>query len=105
MSNIKVSNLDIVLTETISEVLRNIFEVETSSLIIGYLDKNGQKKFNEKVKFFAELLPKILGIGSSIIEDLVLENMYLKYGLELQRKKGVGFVKYLTDLEEALRNK
>jgi hypothetical protein len=45
-------------------------------------------------------LPKVLGSGSIIIEDLILETLYSKYNLDIVWKKDYRFADYLTNLRK-----
>jgi len=86
--------------ETINEVIRNVFEGETAEIILQCLKEkeNDPKKIEERVQTFTDALPKILGVGAIIIEDLILETLYSKYGLELVRKKDYTFTYYVNEL-------
>lgn len=96
-------SFDDTLMETINEVIRNVFEEDTAEIIFHYLEGSDPKKMEERVQIFTDALPKILGVGSIIIEDLILETLYLKYGLELERKKNHGFTDYIKELKEQLQ--
>jgi hypothetical protein len=93
------TGFDVLFTETISEILRNVFEDETSKIIMDYLEKNSlEKNAYEKAKALADILPKILGVGSAIIEDLAIETLHTKCGLVLERKKDFKFADYVANL-------
>ena len=95
----KIKSFDDTFTETIGEVLKNIFEDDTSNIIMDYLEKNSAgKHINEKAQIFSKIIPKILGVGSVIIEDLIIETLSSKYGLSLQKKNGYTFIDYVTDI-------
>jgi len=89
---------DDVFMETIKEVIDNIFDGETSEIIFGYLKESGSRHPDETAQVFANVLPKILGVGHVIIEDLIIETLYSKYGRKLQWKKGYGFKDYILEL-------
>jgi len=97
-------SFDGLLTETITEVVRNVFDDEIAEIILKYLKENTSGRLDEKVKIFADALPKILGVGSVIIEDLILETLYCKCALELQWKKGYKFTDYIMVLSKQFRN-
>ncbi len=92
-------DLDEVLIGTIDEVVRNVFEDETAEIIFRYL-KEPENKSEDRVRYFADSLPKIIGTGSIIIEDLILEALYSKLGLELVRRKGFEFLDYIAELRK-----
>lgn len=94
---------DDVLTKTINEVIRNVFEDETAKIIFEYLNESNSKNLDEKVRVFTNALPKILGVGSVIIEDLILETLYSKYGSELKWRKGYRFADYIIELRDQTR--
>jgi hypothetical protein len=82
------------------EVFDSIFGAELSSTILKNI-----KDFsvNGIIEFFTETLPRILdSAGSMIIEDLVLETLYMKSGIELERKKSNTFRDYVITLEHKL---
>lgn len=91
---------DDVVIQTIDEVVRNVFEDEIAETIFGYSIKGGSKKMNEKVQAFADSLPKILGTGSVIIEDLILEALYSRLGFEIKWKKDYRFPDYISELRK-----
>ena len=82
-----------VLRGTINEVIRDVFEDETAGVILRNLKDMDSQNAEKNVELFSDALSKILGVGSVIIEDLILETLYLKYGLELKQKKNYGFTR------------
>jgi len=89
--------LEGLIVETINEVIRNIFDDDIARILLSYFDENNSLTIDEKLKKFEEDLPKILGSGAVIIEDLVLETLYSKIGIKLEQKRK-SFSKYITDL-------
>ena len=87
-----------ILVETIDEVLRDTLEDEKAEIILKYFKDTSSKKVDEKLQIFTDALPKILGAGSVIIEDLILETLYSKFQLELKRKKDYTFAEYIMEL-------
>ncbi|MBS7648241.1 MAG: hypothetical protein QXK89_09250 [Candidatus Bathyarchaeia archaeon] len=53
----------------------------------------------EKPHTFSEALREIIGIGSVIIEDLIIENLYIKVGLELRLRKNYNFPDYINEVK------
>ena len=94
-----------IVTETIYEVIRNVFESDIAEVIFQYLDESRSKDLDTRLRFFAESLPKIMGEGSSIIEDLILETVYFKCGRELEWKADHRFVDYLLELRERIEKR
>ena len=92
-----------VLVETIDEIIRNVFEDEIAKIIFRYL-KTGSP-LDKKVQIFSDVLPKILGEGHIIIEDLILETLYSKYKLELKWKKDYSFTDYIMDLSKQVKKR
>ena len=82
------------------EVFDNIFGAELSSTLLKNIKESS---VNGIIEFFTETLPIILDPeGSLIIEDLVLETLYMKSGIELERKKSDTFRDYVIALEYKL---
>lgn len=96
--------LEDLLLDAVDEVVRNVFDDETATIILGYLKDNSSKMLDERVRIFSQSLPRILGIGSVIIEDLVLETMYSKLGLEFEPKRDCDFEKYVLELKHRIRS-
>ena len=96
----KTSRFDEVFEETVDEVIKNVFEDKAAKTILVYFNESNSQEFEQKVRALTGSLPKILGAGSVIIEDLILEALYLKYGLELRRRKGYGFRNYIMELRD-----
>jgi hypothetical protein len=101
MSNAQ--NFDKIFEETIDEILRNVFEDQTSKIIMEYLEKNsaGKNTF-DKANILSEVLPKILGVGSSIIEDLTVETLYTRYGETLEKRNNLAFADYIINLSKKI---
>ena len=85
--------------QTIKEIIRNVFEDdEVVESIFQYFHKTRSNAMDENAQILTDTLPKILGSGSIIIEDLILETLYSKYNLDIVWKKDYHFADYLTDL-------
>ena len=87
-----------ILIETIDEVARNALGDEKAEIILKYFKDASSKNLDDILKIFAYALPKILGVGSVIIEDLILETLYSKFELEFKRKKGCTFAEHIMML-------
>lgn len=94
---------DIVL-ETIEEVILNVFEEDTKEILFQFLDRSNPKDVYEKIHFFSNSLPKILGESHVIIEDMILETLYSKYRVEFTLKKDYRFIDYILDLGRQMKN-
>ena len=93
-------SFDDTVVETIEEIIRNVFEDnETAELILHCLNSNTDKPLDERLQIFTAALPKILGLGYVIIEDLILETLYSKYGLTSVFKKD-NFASYIKELSK-----
>jgi len=88
--------------ETISEIVTNVFEDEIAEIILDCLEKDCSKSLDERVQFFEDSLPKILGTnhGAQIIKDLILETLYSKLGSKFEWKQGYRLQDYVIELRE-----
>lgn len=91
---------DDVVMQTIDEVVRNVFEDEIAETIFQYSRERGSEKVDDTIRALADSLPKILGTGSVIIEDLILEALYAKLGFEIKWNKDYRFPDYISELKE-----
>ena len=89
--------LENLIIDTINEVIRNIFDDDIAKTLLSYLDENNSLTIDEKLKIFEESLPKILGSGAVIIEDLILETLYSKLGIKFEQKRK-SFTECITEL-------
>ena len=98
-------SFDDTVMEIIEEIIRNVFENdETAEVILQYLNKNDSKTLDERLQIFADALPKILDEGYVIIEDLILETLYSKYGLNSAFEKDK-FTDYIVELRKQKEEK
>jgi len=79
--------LENLILDTINEVIRNIFDDEVAGMLLKYVSENSSGDIDERLRRFEESLPKILGSGAVIIEDLILETLYSKLGIQLDHKR------------------
>jgi hypothetical protein len=87
--------------QTIKEIIRNVFEDdEVVDSLFQYFSKVNTNENDENAQILSDALPKVLGSGSIIIEDLILETLYSKYNLDIVWKKDYRFADYLTDLRK-----
>jgi hypothetical protein len=88
---------DKILLETIDEIIQNVFDEEISRIIFNYLRKENSTE--NRIKIFSDVLPKLVGVGYTIVEDLILETLYSKFGSTLEHNTGNTFLDYIQDLE------
>ena len=87
--------------KTIEEVLINIFGKKTFNKILLIMKSNYALEWKEipkRSKEFSVVLHQILGTGSIIVEDLIIESLYNNLGIELPRKKDSSFSDYIDYL-------
>jgi hypothetical protein len=85
--------------QTIKEILRNVFEDDdVVESLFPYFAAVQPSGLNDPAPISPDPLPKILGSGAIILEDLILEALYAKYNLDLVWKKDHRFVDYLQEL-------
>jgi hypothetical protein len=87
--------------QTIKEIIRNVFEDdEVVDSLFQYFNKASSNMMDENAQFLTDALPNILGSGSIIIKDLILETLYSKYNLDIVWKKDCSFADYLMELRK-----
>ena len=89
--------LEKLILETVNEVIRNVFDDEVADMLLRYLDEYNHLSIDERLRLFDETLPKIFGSGAVIIEDLILETLYSKMGIRLEKREK-DFVESINDL-------
>jgi len=94
------SSFDHVLMKTIEDVLTDVFEGEVTKVILDYIHENKKENIDEKVQALSEALPNVLGSGAVIIQDLIVENLYSRYGQTPEWKKEYGFRDYIMNLSQ-----
>jgi hypothetical protein len=87
--------------QTIREIIQNVFEDdEVVESIFHYFYKASSNGIDENAQIVTDALPKILGSGAVIIEDLIIETLYSKYNLDIVWKKDYRFADYLIELRK-----
>jgi len=94
-----------VLVDTIQEVIRNVFDDEIAQTILKYVEEKSPDRLEERVRVFSKVLPDVLGKGAIIIEDLILETLYQKYGMKPQWKRDHRFPDYVLELSKETEGK
>jgi hypothetical protein len=95
------TNRDEVILKTVQDVLLNVFGEKSFKKMLRVMKENYALEWQdipEKSQLFASALRDILGHGSTIIEDLIVENLYVSFGKELMWKKELSFSDYITQL-------
>jgi len=87
----KTIDFDDILVKTIEEVLENIFNKNTAFTLLQYIDENDKGKIDTQIQCFSDSLHKILGNGATIVEDLILENLFSQFNMELKNRKDYEF--------------
>jgi len=94
-------NREGLILKTIEEILTNIFGRETFNKMLLVMKKNYALEWREiprRSKEFSIALNQILGTGSMIIEDLIIESLHDAFGFEITRKKEFSFSDYISEL-------
>ena len=83
-------------------VMRSIFGRKAFDSILQVMSERYGLDLDEmpdKPRLFSEAMREIIGVSSVIIEDLIIENLYMKVGLELRWKKGYSFPDYINEVK------
>jgi hypothetical protein len=84
------------------EVMLSIFGRKSLDNIIQIMKERYGLDLDEmpdKPRLFSEAMREIVGVSSVIIEDLIIENLYMKVGLEICWKKGYSFPDYINEVK------
>jgi len=90
------------------EVMLNIFGRKALDNILRAMREKyflDLEEMPERPDVFSEALRRIIGVGSVIIEDLIVENLYMKIGLEFRWKKNYVFSDYIKEIRIFLLNR
>ncbi len=90
-----------VLFTAVDETLTYVFKEAGAEAIYDFLEKKCQLQRNEiplRPGVFSKSLKMLLGSAAPVIESMIVENLYLKFGLEFEKKAGYEFVDYLVEL-------
>jgi hypothetical protein len=86
--------LNNVLLEAIDETLKEVFKEIGANVIYNFLENSyhlNSEEIAEKSEIFANGLDSLLGSGASVVEKLILENLYHKLELEYEEKESLEF--------------
>ncbi|MBS7625269.1 MAG: hypothetical protein QW502_02720 [Candidatus Bathyarchaeia archaeon] len=91
-----------IISEVAEEVMLNIFGRKALNGIIRAMREKyllDLSEMPERPYIFSEALRRIIGVGSVIVEDLIIENLHARVGLEFRWKKGYGFTEYINEIK------
>lgn len=98
---------DLILNDLILNIIENIlldiFGKKSLNNILLIMKKNYSLEWKDipnRIGVFVEALHKIFGKGSVIIENLIIENLYLKLDLIFKWKRGYKFSDYINELRK-----
>ena len=98
---------DLILNDLILNIIENIlldiFGKKSLNSILLIMKKNYSLEWKDipnRIEVFAKALHKIIGKGSVIIENLIIENLYLKLDLTFKWKKDYKFTDYINELRK-----
>lgn len=88
---------------TVEEVMLNIFGKRTLERILRIMREKYSLKIDEvseKPQVFSEALCRIIGGNSIIVEDLIVESLYIKIGLKSRWKRNYRFPDYIMEIKK-----
>jgi len=91
------------INRTVEEVMLNIFGKRTLERILRIMREKYSLKIDEvseKPQVFSEALRRIIGGNSIIVEDLIVESLYIKIGLKSRWKKNYRFPDYIMEIKK-----
>lgn len=97
-----------IICEVAEEVMLNIFGRKALDNILRAMRERyllDLDEMPERPYVFSEALHRIIGVGSIIIEDLIIENLYIKLGLEFRWKKNYTFSDYINEIKNFILGK
>lgn len=95
--------LDDLLLEAINETLKVVFREAGAEAIYGYLENNShlrREEIAEKPEVFSASLERLLGSGASVVEQLILKDLYSRLELRLKWERGYEFSDHIRELRE-----
>jgi len=91
------------LLETTEDILKKVLGEEPTKIILKHLEKKCSLRCDEKpsrVELISDVLLELLGSSSTIIDRLILKNLYSRLGLEFVEKNGYRFSNHINELKE-----
>jgi len=105
------TRFDEILMEVIKDVLEKVLGETAAGFITEFVIFKVLKKnetyitFGEDAKTFSDALKNILGSGCAPIEKLIIEQLFLRFGLEFKEKRNYTFSDYINELKTRLELK
>jgi len=105
------TRFDEILMEVIKDVLEKVLGETAAGFITEFVIFKVLKKnetyitFGEDAKTFSDALKNILGSGCAPIEKLIIEQLFLRFGLEFKEKRNYTFSDYIKELKTRLELK
>jgi hypothetical protein len=96
---------DKLINEAVEEIMLNIFGKRTFERILRIMrDKYSLRidEISDKPQVFSKALRGIIGKNSVIIEDLIVESLYLRIGLKSRWKKNYRFPDYIIEIKKLI---
>lgn len=84
------------------KVLKQVFGEDATASICDYLEKNYRLKLDEipnRPEVFSRALESYLDSGATVIERIILENLYSNSGVRLKRVEEKTFPQRLSELK------
>lgn len=97
--------LDDLLLDAVDKTMKQVFKEVGAEAIYNYLENVchlRREEIAKKPEVFSAGLERLLGSGASLIESLILKDLYRKLGLEIEEKKGYEFLDWIKELVEKI---
>jgi len=94
------------LMTTIDMRLKQVFGKTATMIIYNYLQTAlslQQEEIPEKLQVFTDGLNNFLSSGAMVVERVILESVYCKFGHEFQTKEGYRLPDYIDELKAELK--
>ena len=102
----KVDDFSRLLLDAIDEALKRLFNETAVGSVYFYIEcmcHLPREEIAEKPEVFSTSLEKLMGQGALVIEDKILEALYVKLGLELAEEESHGFADCVCELRDRLK--
>ena len=97
----KTGSLDDLVLSVAVETMKQVFKEAGVKVIYDFLENQCHLKREDipkKTEVFSADLEKLLGSGATVIEKMILRNLYHKLELRFKEKKGYKFSDYIKEL-------
>ena len=98
--------LDNLLLNAVDETLKEVFKGAGAEVIYNFMENKchlKREEIAEKPEDFSADLKRLMVSAASVIEKMILENLYSKLRLEFEEKQGYEFSDYIKELREKCR--